>query len=560
MSSQEPQGKAFIGKIREHIITQGFRRGAQVSKELQAEILQHQAEIREQINTLLGNIPDSARHPLVRHLALTTLEKDKPRSRHQLALTALDPNGKKLWEELSNTAQELAEALEGITYTKEEIQTLLLLNALLNSRDLNESKILRVNGNEKRFSPKDIFEIWKQISTSKTKDPIERSLKFCRELGLFKETSDETAKEIIRERKNDAWKFLEHIMQEANDTLAEYADDTATKDHTNENIDELGISHRLQAMSLFEWVTIMFDRNENERIRLEAQLLLKFALEFHNIENSPAYKGSRQLKQEASAQVQNIITTTKHPDYALYNRLKFQKNGWIINPEDERRKIQVPTREIQIEGFDEFKKKAIFISFDDKSAEATLIKLLTKDPDMNPQEIRDCLRCTLVIPDVTFADIDRCQRAREYFYAIGEACGKQMGLQYRALTSITDENPLKVGEFTIEDNLAGPQQLFRNVKLLGIIPNRNDQDRLGTTLEIQINTIDLYEIIKGSNSPFGHEDYEGLRWVAVTYNTLPENLYPQAIPALAQKERRIVSRRSSAIESSHIYIEERTRS
>lgn len=543
-----------------------FRRGIQLEEDLWRVV----EEIRPVLKRVLREFFDHYHgpvqkvrkegvHPLYDELVLQIFNARRSKRRHQLAVNALDPDGQGVWENLQELATRIHAASEQVgeeaqaLLETERIRTLLLVNAILNARDLNESKILTIEPIDRNLAPVDVFEAYAKVKRMGKKGE-NASLAFCKELGLFHETPRETALNTIRITKDKAWAFLKQMFAYANSVLS--------KAKTDDSIHRLSINHRLQPKTLFEWVEVMFDKNHDPKTRIEVQLLLKFMLETFNIRSSAAYQGSTHLKAPVSATVQNAFEEESGNEQVHYNRLTFNEAGEIEDVEQDQ--FVEDARTIKLRGFDEFSKKIIFIDFDDKGYDAILTKFLTKEPNERTKNIRDHLRCTLVAPDVTLKDLyyydadkQKPSRGLQYAYAVLKAAGKRVGLVYREFDSITTEEPLEVGEFTIEENLDGPQVLFRNVKLLGIVPSKDDSQELGTTLEIQFNTIDLHEVVNGNNSPFNREHYEGLRWIATADTCLQRSHYKQAHEALEAERRRMVNRRRVGMRSSNQYIQTR---
>ncbi|MEK9159105.1 MAG: hypothetical protein AAB383_00085 [Patescibacteria group bacterium] len=536
-----------------------FDRGIQLKKELWAELEPIRLPLEELIQELFAKNEatideiKSRVHTLYAELVLRRFDLKKPRKRHLLAANPIDPDGQGVWRNVGDVAEALSLTSNGVELTQEKVRTLLLLNGTFGTRDLNQADILKIELIDKNFSPEDVYRAYQKVKiTGKTSDNA--TLAFCKKLGLFHETSREEALKTIRITKAKAWAFLDQIFKYANKELAEM--------DTDQPIKKLSVDHHLQPMSVFEWLEVMYDQKNGSKVRMEAQLLLKFALETFNVRSSPAYAGSTNLKEPVSASVQNSFESAKANEEVRYHRLRFNETGDIVTMEEG--KFSDYARKIKLDDFDEFSKKLIFIDFDDKGCDPILTKFMTKEPDGDTKEIKDHLRCTVVAPDLTLKDLyykDEAKkdpsRGLQYTYAVLKSMGENAGLKYRDFKTMNKKAPLKVGEFTIEENLDGPNALFRNIKLLGIVANPQDEQELGTTLEIQFNTIDLHEVINGLNSPFDRAHYEGLRWIATADNCLPRSLYEQAHECLDAKKRTINSRRDRAIEASNVYIETR---
>lgn len=533
---------SLLNEARSEVENDGFRRGMQLSHDLTTLILAKESEILKATEKYAAVLPKG--YPQS-HFLRPTLSKDGcVNARHHLALSPLDRNGAIVWNELEKVAKEIAKLLETPEDEDaiEEIQTTLLLGTIINSRKANKSNILTINGTGKQMSPEKIYAIWKK-GTESEEDNIQKSITLCKELGINLEQA------TLGEMKAMAWGFLSKIMKNANNLLDESI--------TDDTITNIGISDTLQAMTIFEWLSLLFDKNQPQMLRLEAQLLLKLSLEFFNITNSRAFKNGTQMLREVKKQIQEVLPLMPEKR-ARYNRLKFTYKNDQTEIEVEEDKFEsTPLRGISIDGFDQFKKQAIFIGFDHKKAESILTKLLTRDSNSNPEDIRDILRSTLVIPDVTTASLITNENGeKEYFKAIAMKLGEQMGLTYREYDDVKN-NPLKVGEFTIEDNSEATNTIYRNFKLLGLLPDPKDANQIGTTVEIQINPIDIYELEKGINSPFKHNKYEAIRDVDVAKNMLAEDLYPQAITVLDEFYAKLKEERHAGTEAGILYAKNR---
>ncbi|MFA5793047.1 MAG: hypothetical protein WC897_04245 [Candidatus Gracilibacteria bacterium] len=534
----------LLTKARAEVTSEGFRRGAQLSKTLTDPTESHRAEILAVIGKYAQALPKD--YPQSHFLRPANKPDGTPNARHHWALSPLDRTGNALWIELEQVADKIKGTLTDIT-AGTDVQTMLLLGNILNSRTANTNQILTINGTGRKISPKEIYDIWKEMDTgANTTDSTQKSIEFCRRIGIELEAGKE--KETIRDVKDMAWIFLSKIMRNANDVLAVAEGE--------ETITILGISDTLHNISLFEWLSTLFEKTGDPTLRLEAQLLLKLSLEFFNITNSKAFKNGTQMLPAVDKKVQEVLTPTN--ETTRYNRLKFKNSGKKTEIEIDINKFKsTPLRRIEIAGFDQFKKRAIFIGFNHKGEESILTKLLTREPDANPEELRDILRCTLVIPDVTTEDLTtNANEEKDYFKAIARKLGEQMGLSYREESTVKD-NPLQVGEFTIEDDLQKKDSLFRNIKLLGVLPDPKDPTQIGTTIEIQINPIDLHEVTNGIDSPFGHDKYEAMRNCNVAKNTLAEDLYPQAIAELDKHYARLEEERGKAIKAGIEYTKTR---
>ncbi len=545
----------FLDKVHQTAAEGRFRRGIQLDHELQEEIVEEKERILEHITKVLRHRPkkeDEAVHPLYEHLILKTHSNGQFAKKHLMSLSPIDPDGIGVWNNLEELARKIADNIPNEikkNYSKARIKTLLLLNGILNTRVLNNANIIVVGYGEhsRRCSPKDIFDYYKKIKRG-GQTPENASLSLCRALGLFPNENRAEHLKMIQEKQNKAWRFLSSMIEHMNEKLR------AMPREKGETIKLLSIDAKLQQKTLFEWVGIMLDPNENAKKRIESHLLLKFTLEFYNIEESREYIGSKELKARIAEAVQSNfeedVFTQVH-----YNRLNFDKNGSIENVEEncmveDARTIVLEDKNGQ---FKRFSKQVMVGYFDDKKSDSILTKLITRQTEGTTENIKDHLRCTLVLPDVTLQDFENDENAKPYAHSILMKIGSSTGLVYREHSSIDKEHPLGLGEFTIEENLDS-SILFKNIKLLGNIPNRKDDTVIGSTLEIMLNTIDLHEVLNGNNSPFDHQHYEDLRMFAAIQNCFPRSHYKQGHACLGEHIRSVNARRERASISAKAYL------
>jgi hypothetical protein len=170
---------------------------------------------------IIGSLPI-----LYRQLVLDIIDRNCINNRHILALSPLDPHGEAVFEKIGEIAEKIYEAIrdpedhsemDSIIITK--IQNLLLLNTMLNTRELNESPILELDMNGRRFSPKEVYQLWREVKTRTYRNKDLYTLALGQALGIFNETKPADAIESIEINAGKAWNFLDKIFTHMNSIL-----------------------------------------------------------------------------------------------------------------------------------------------------------------------------------------------------------------------------------------------------------------------------------------------------------------------------------------------------
>lgn len=497
--------------------------------------------LRAQVGTAAKEI---IQNPHYRNVGFEDLDSGK--IRHVAGFIPLDPFAPVVWLKFGEIAEGLYEKIkpdeglhENSALIKKRIQTLLMLNASLSTRELNKQEFLRINGTS--VSPEFVYKQWKEVTIKYPDDAAKASLELCRALGIKGQKRKLTRD--LQVHKSKAWDFLSKILDRTQSIVENEFDEESVV------IESLDPDDSLQALELTELLGVMYDTSAEDRSRIEAQSLAVFMLELFNIRNSEVYQGSGSLKTTVARQVETCFDPSGSKK-VYFNRLFFNKDGSIekVVPMGMDKKA----RKIKLSKPHAYSGLVLFEGVDDKSAESNLTKLISRYYDKDVEEIYDQLRWRLVIPDMTTLDLVEDEDKYQYAKQILLDQGAALNLRHNHTAKKAED--LKVGEFMIDDSLNEKDELYRNMKLIGIIPDSNDPTGVGTNVEVQLNTIDLYEIEHGKNSPLSHDDFAELREITQNQNVLPVSHFEQGHEAMKRKKKKLTSRRENAITSGLQYV------
>ena len=501
--------------------------------------------------TLLNSLPKESRLILLKGVGKDDQEA-RDLGRHILANAVIDPNGKEVW----TTVKEIAQTLEA-WFQKSEIPVdealrgdnlppLILSNGIINTRDLNRKRILKVPFVKGYRSTAEFFKAYNRVTELHQNLPEGKSISSeAEDLALLRNLGAEIHRveeanviQTIRVNKTKAIAWLKTIFVQTNEVMkAELEDET---------IETIDLDNELEVMGLMELARTMFKRDKKADTREESQILLRLIFEMINIRRSDAYAATGPFREAAQKNMMGLFEKGTF-EKVLLEELEFDDKGNIVAVRPDRVTKDARVAVIHTEAGPE-RVKLLWTPFDEKGADPILLKMMTREASQEADDVRDHVRSALEFPEITINDLTKRPEKKELVKQTLIAAGQSLGLKYVPYEETDDFKNLKPGQFTVEDCTSEDKGLFKNMKAVGIFADKEDPTRIGTTVEIQGNPGDLNRIVEGKNSPFAHPEYDKLRKAETAKNILSRSRRPQAHRALnsyiakAKQRRKVASK------------------